>query len=205
VDLNTLLGALTAVPQLDGARCRGRSELFDPRAYFEPEAKLELRAPNFPSSWKVPAAPGRSRRRMSPMPRAGRLPPVAGRSAPQRPAVRHRRRPGHRRGHHITNNVATSRRSYGGDRMTPALRPNCAVCGRNPRAEGSARCVDCGPGRIATSGPHGPSGPEGKGVGIAATGDLGPHAVRLSFSHSGFRHRGPVPARNQQEGTQTCE
>lgn len=43
MDLNTLLGALTAVPQLDGARCRGRSELFDPRAYFEPEAKLEQR------------------------------------------------------------------------------------------------------------------------------------------------------------------
>lgn len=29
-----------------------------------------------------------------------------------------------------------------------ALRPNCAVCHANPRAEGSARCEDCGPGRI---------------------------------------------------------
>lgn len=37
--------------------------------------------------------------------------------------------------------------------MTPVLRPLCAVCFRNPRAEGSARCTDCGPGRIETSKP----------------------------------------------------
>jgi len=36
VDLNTLLGALTAVPPLPGARCVGRHHLFDPPAWREP-------------------------------------------------------------------------------------------------------------------------------------------------------------------------
>lgn len=29
-----------------------------------------------------------------------------------------------------------------------ALRPLCAVCFRHPRAEGTNRCEECGPGRV---------------------------------------------------------
>lgn len=39
--------------------------------------------------------------------------------------------------------------------MTPSLRPLCAVCGLNRRAEGSNRCTDCGPGSIESSKPSG--------------------------------------------------
>lgn len=30
-------------------------------------------------------------------------------------------------------------------------RPLCAVCFRNPREEGTARCADCGPGRLESN------------------------------------------------------
>lgn len=36
-----------------------------------------------------------------------------------------------------------------------AARPLCAVCHRNPREPDSARCYDCGPGRLAPT-PHRP-------------------------------------------------
>jgi hypothetical protein len=32
-------------------------------------------------------------------------------------------------------------------------KPLCCICFREPRAEGSARCLDCGPGRIRPVGP----------------------------------------------------
>ena len=33
-------------------------------------------------------------------------------------------------------------------------RPLCATCFRQPREDGSARCTDCGPGRILTPRPR---------------------------------------------------
>ena len=39
--------------------------------------------------------------------------------------------------------------------MTNVSRPMCAVCFREPRELNSARCWDCGPGRIAPL-PHRP-------------------------------------------------
>lgn len=36
-------------------------------------------------------------------------------------------------------------------------RPMCAVCHARPREEGTAKCSDCGPGRLATYRPPKPT------------------------------------------------
>jgi hypothetical protein len=61
--------------------------------------------------------------------------------------------------------------------MSAVMRPRCAVCHRHPREPLSARCRNCGPGRIKTpKPPAGPPGPAGQPQRPLQTTQPGPDA-----------------------------